>query len=123
MSHRIEKINKLIQKEISQILLEEIDFEGDLVTVTEVRSSPNLTSGKVLITVIPKNYPTNKFLDDSKIKSIEKEVLNKIQGNIYDIQKQINKKLKIRPVPKIYFEIDEGIKNLYKIDQLTSKRE
>jgi ribosome-binding factor A len=123
MSHRIEKINKLIQKEISQILLEEIDFEGDLVTVTEVRSSPDFTSSKVLITVIPKNYPTNKFLDDSEIKSIEKEVLNKIQGNIYDIQRQINKKLKIRPVPKIYFEIDEGIKNLYKIDQLTNKRE
>lgn len=107
MSYRLGRINSILRKEISQILLEEIDFDNALVTVTEVITRPNLTQADVLLTVMPDK---------------EEEKALKILGkNLYDIQKTINKRLKTKPVPKISFKIDEGIKNLYRIDEISSK--
>lgn len=105
MSYRLEKINELLHKEVSKALLREIDFDSCIVTVTNVKTTPNLLRSDILITVMP----------DSK----EKEVLRVIHQNIYEIQKIINKKLRIKNVPKLCFKIDEGTKNLYKIDKLS----
>ncbi len=103
MSYRVEKINELLHKEVSKTLLKNVDFEGYIVTVTSVKTSPDFLNTDILITVMP----------DSK----EKEALMEIDKNIYDIQKIINKKLNIKNVPKLSFKIDEGTKNLYKIDR------
>lgn len=104
MPWRIERINNFLRKEISQILLKEMDFEQTFVTVTDVKTSTDLTKARVFITIIPETK--------------EKEVLSILGENIYDIQKRINKRLNTRPIPKIHFEIDKGMKNLYKIDEI-----
>jgi ribosome-binding factor A len=108
-SFRLQKVNSLLRKEISQILLREMDFGDNFVSITDVQSTGDLSQAKVLISVLPEEN--------------EKKVLSVLKKNIYNIQKQINKKLNMKPVPKIHFEIDEGMKNFYKIDQLTNKRE
>lgn len=109
MSFRLGRINSILRREISQILLEEIDFDNVLVTITEVIARPNLTQAEVLFTVMPEKE--------------EEKVLEILKRNVYDIQRTINRRLKTKPVPKIIFIIDEGMKNLYRIDQLTNKRE
>jgi len=108
MAWRIERINSLLRKEISQILLKEIDFGSIFVTLTEVKTTPDLIKARILITTHPEKG--------------EKEALSILQKNIYQIQKKINKKLKMKIVPKIQFEIDKGMKNLYKIDELGSHK-
>jgi ribosome-binding factor A len=108
-SFRLQKVNSLLRKEISQIFLREMDFGDNFISITDVQSTGNLSQAKVLISVLPEEN--------------EKKVLSVLKKNIYNIQKQINKKLNMKPVPKIHFEIDEGMKNFYKIDQLTNKRE
>lgn len=105
MTRRIEKVNRLLQKEISQILSSQVDFEGSLVTITNVHTTGNLLNSEVLITVIPEEN--------------EKKVLKILKRNIFNIQKVMNKKLNMRPVPKIHFKIDEGMKNLYRIDKIS----
>jgi len=109
MTRRIEKVNSLLQKEISQILLKELDFGNTLVTITGVETSRNLLESKILITVLPQEK--------------EEEILRTLKDNIYDIQKMIDKKLNMRPVPKIHFEIDEGMKNFYRIDKISQEKE
>lgn len=90
MNKRIARVNQLIKKELSQILLREADFPpGVLVTVTRVESSDNLIQAKVFISVFPedKNSQVIKILGDQ----------------VYSLQQMINRKLKMRPVPQIIF--------------------
>lgn len=89
MSDRIKQINELLRQELSKIILKEVDFSGILVTLTRVETTVSLTEARVYVSVIP----------DPEINSALK-ILN---SNIYDLQQELNKRLDMRPVPKIYF--------------------
>lgn len=108
MSRRLEKVSSLLKKEVAEALLKEADLGDSIATVTAVKVSPNLRICWISISVMPEEK--------------EKEVMRSLKKSVYDIQVAVNKKLKMR-VPKICFEIDEGIKNLYKIDEISSGRE
>lgn len=110
MNPRIDKVNSLIKKELGSILLREVDiFPGTLMTLTRVECSPNLFESKVFISVIPENSA-----DD---------VMKMLNRNIYDIQQVLNKKLNMRPVPKILFCKEEKTIEAQKIEKLLSSIE
>lgn len=92
-SRRLEKINELIHRFISDFLRREYDFDS-LVTITSVSTSGNGQECAIGISVFP----------------LEKAepVLKEIQKNIYKIQQALNRGLRIRPVPKIRFKIDKS---------------
>ena len=104
---RLEKINELIYRFISQLLERELDVDS-LVTVSKVKTSGNGQQCSIGVTV----FPFEK----------SKDVLKEIEKNIYEFQKKLNRGLRMRPVPKIRFEIDEseekGGKILRAIDKL-----
>jgi ribosome-binding factor A len=104
MSFRKEILNSLLRKEVGKIMMKEMDFGKTLVTVTQAKVSNDLSEAKILITVFPE--------------SEEKNALFELQKNIYHLQKILNKRVKMKKVPKISFEIDQGMKNLYKIDKI-----
>ena len=90
MSNRIQRINQLIKKELSQIILKEIEFpQGVLVTVTRVETVSDLKESNIWISALP----------EEKLKRVL-EILNK---NIYFLQQKLNKRLKMRPLPRIKF--------------------
>lgn len=90
MSERVRRVNDLIQKELGKIFLKEIDLPRNiLVTITRVDTAPNLTTTKVFVSVIPDNQSERVF-----------KILNRI---IYHIQQLLNKRLNMRPIPKIIF--------------------
>ena len=108
MSKRIERVNQLIKKELSQIILKEIEFARDvLVTVTRVETLPNLLESNVWVSV----FPEEKF-------EIIFEILNK---NIYFLQQKLNQKLKMRPVPKINFFQEKKTAQAGKIEEILEK--
>jgi len=89
-ARRIEKINKLLAREVSRLFLTEIDFpEGILVTVGDIDTSPDLKYADVLIATIP---------DDRT-----GAALNLIRKKTYKMQKIIDRRLEMRPVPKLRF--------------------
>lgn len=91
---RLEKLNILLQEEVAKILDEELEFpEGNLITVTRVSISNDAYYAVIFISILGKDLQ----------KSLE--ILEK---SIYHIQKQLNRRLRIRPVPKIRFTLDEG---------------
>ena len=105
MSNRIQSVNSLIKNELSQILLKEVDFPEDtLATLTRVETSTDLSQAKVYISIMP----------DNKINEIF-EILNK---NIYKLQQELNKRLKMRPVPRIVFKKEEKTEEAGKIEEL-----
>ena len=88
MIKRILKINELLKREIGSILLREVDVPDEaFVTLTRVDTSPNLQQAKVYISVIPEEK--------------SKETLKILDKQIFSIQQSLNKKLRMRPVPKI----------------------
>lgn len=105
MSNRIEKVNSLIQGELSQIILKEVDFSKDvLVTITRVETIVNLSDARIYISVIPENQRDKVF-----------ETLNR---RIYDIQQCLNRRLNMRPIPKIEFRKEEKTQQAARVEEL-----
>lgn len=105
MTKRIPQVNRLLQRELGQIFLRELDFpRGSLVTVTRVATSPDLNQAKVSISVLPE-------------KETEK-VLRALNRRIYEIQQQINRKLKMRPIPRLRFSPEKETGGAAKIEEL-----
>lgn len=107
MSNRTEKVNSLLEQEISKIILRDFDFSETMVTLTHVDASANLIQAKAYISVLPEER-TDKIVG----------VLNK---GVYDVQKKINKKLNMRPIPKIIFVKDNIIIEAARIEELLEK--
>lgn len=102
---RLAKINKLIKQELGQIILRELKFpENALVTITRVESTKNLSEAKIYISTIPEDYSLNTL-----------EILNR---HIYKIQQLLNKKIKIRIVPKIKFMEEKKTEKAEEIEKL-----
>lgn len=90
MTRRLEKINKLLAQEVSRLFLTEIDFPPDvIVTIGSIDTSPDLKYADVLVAIIPDNKTGT--------------ALNIIKKKIYKIQKTIDRRLQMRPVPKLRF--------------------
>lgn len=108
MSNRIEKVNSLLGREINSIFLKDFNFpEGVLVTLSRVDCTANLIEAKVYISVFP---------DDR-----EDEIMKFLNRAVYAIQQKINKKLKMRPIPKIIFVIDKNFSKAGRVEELLSQ--
>ncbi|MFA5086709.1 MAG: 30S ribosome-binding factor RbfA [Candidatus Paceibacterota bacterium] len=102
---RKEKVDSLIQRELNTIILKEIDiYPGVLLTITRVEVSSSLFDAKIFISVVPEE------------KYNEMEML--LNRNIYAIQQILNKRLKMRPVPKIAFRKETKTAEASRIEQL-----
>ncbi len=108
MNNRIIKVNSLIKEEIGKLILCDVNFPlGVFVTVVDVRVSQDLRYADVFLSI----FPSEK----------KEEALNSLDENIYDLQQKINKKLSMKPVPKIRFKIDASGEYVEKIETLIRK--
>ena len=108
MNDRVIKINELIKRELGQIILREIEMpENAVVTLTRVAASGNLQQAKVYISVVP----------DEKAH----EVLKTLGQNVFAIQQILNRKLKMRPVPKILWVMEKATAEAQRIEELLAQ--
>lgn len=102
---RVQRVNQLIRKELSQIILREVDFpEHVLVTITRVETSANLIQAKVYVSVMPVNQVG--------------QVLENLNRQIYFLQQKLNSRLKMRPIPKIQFIEEKITREAGRIEEL-----
>lgn len=108
MSKRIPQVNQLIKKELSNIILKEIDFPPDiLVTLTRVDTAPNLQESKVYVSVMPEGK-----LD---------HVFNQLNRQIYNLQQFLNRRLRMRPIPKVIFQKEKQTVQAGKIEEILER--
>ena len=105
--NRIPRVNALINKEVNQIILREFDFSGVLVTITQVKTSGNLFEAKIFISVMPEERTS--------------QVMGILKKNVYDIQQKLNKRLKMRPVPRIEFVEEKQTRSAGRVEELLEK--
>ncbi len=108
MTDRLDRVNEVIKEELSQALLHELDLEeGILVTVIKVDTTRTLEHSRIWISI----YPEDRA----------EETLEQMNKQIYDIQQVLNKRLHMKPVPKIIFKLDKGGQAVGEVDKIVKK--
>lgn len=108
MIDRLKKFNDLLRDEVGKILLyETCQPDGVFITVLGAMVSPTLEHATIYISVLPETKA--------------KEILKKLKLEIYSIQQSLNKKMKIRTVPKIRFKIDTTESRANRIEEILQK--
>ena len=112
-STRQNKVSRLLQKDISEIiLLNAVKYYGNsMVTVTKVRVSPDLGHARAYLSI----FATGK--------TDKNEVLNKITSYAKDIRRQLGNRVKnqIRIIPELEFFLDDSLDYIENIENLLKK--
>jgi ribosome-binding factor A len=100
MSHRIERVNNLIRREVSELIQRELRDPrlDEFVAVTEVTTSPDLRYAKVFISCISGKQEEQKILG----------VLNAAAGFL---RTELAKKVRLRRTPELDFHWDDSIEH------------
>lgn len=106
-SNRLQKINRLIQKELGEIfLLEAKKMQGVLISVTSVRVSPDLGIAHAHLSV----FPSEKA----------EELVSNINENVKTVRYNLGKRLRnqLRVIPELTFHVDDSLDYIDNIDRL-----
>lgn len=111
-SLRLQKIERLLQKELGEILQKESRTicNGAIVTVTIVRISSDLSFAKVYVSIFA---PGKNVLD----------VFNMINDNVKHIRTTLGNSIRhqLRIVPELAFHIDDSLDYLANIEKLLNQ--
>ena len=104
MADRINSVNSLLKKEISNLIHRQVKDPriNDFVSIVEVKTSRNLQNATIYISVI----------GDKKIKKNALKGLTSASGFI---QNQLRKNLDLKYVPAIQFRLDNSLDDADKI--------
>ncbi len=105
-SDRVQKLNSVLQRMVGESLLNYLENNNALVTVSKVETSGDLRWAKIWISIVGG--------DDDKI-------LNTLQKNIYDIQGDVNRQLAMKMTPRLQFFLDTSPRYVQHIDELIKK--
>jgi len=103
MPERNEKVASLI-KEMTAEFLGRVDNHTSLITITGATASPDLKRATIYITVLPE--------------AKERDALAFVKRQRSELRGLLKKKMEIKNIPFLDFEIDQGEKNRQKIDEL-----
>ncbi len=114
MARRIERVNNLIRREISELLYRQVKDPrlGGFITVTGVSTSPDLKYAKVFVSQI--GGEANR-----------QEILSVLSAAAGFFHKELAKSLRLRRIPELTFQwddsIEQGARLLELIDRLSSE--
>ena len=106
-NNRLQRINRLIQKELGELLLIEArKMPGVLISVSSVRVTADLSIAHAYLSVFPSNR--------------SKELVDNINENVkavrYDLGKRMRNQLRI--IPELNFHVDDSLDYIENIDNL-----
>jgi len=114
MAHRIERVNNLIRREISELLQRQVKDPrlGNFIIITGVSASPDLKYAKIFVSSI-----------NTKVE--KKEMLNGLTAASGFLRNELARRLKLRRIPELSFQWDDSIERgthlLDVIDQLSNE--
>ena len=108
MNFRADRVGKLIREELAKMIVREMEFEGALVTITEVEVDKKLERANVDVSVIPSSA------GDAALSALVKAA-----GHF---QHLLLKKINIKPMPRIIFKLDHGPENAAKVEKALLKK-
>lgn len=108
--NRLDKINVVLQKQLGLMIEQEIDLKTKaLITITNVETLRDLSSAKVFISVVPDSFTP--------------QVVSSLNAKSYIFHQMLNRKMRIRKVPRLLFLEDKELKEAERIDNLLKQVE
>lgn len=92
-NYRPQRVESLIKEELNGIIMRELEFNGALATIMDVEISGDLNKAVVKLGVLPSEKTA--------------EVLTTLSRSQAKLQHLLLKKINIKPMPRIVFEIDQ----------------
>jgi len=124
MNYRPERVSSLIQEELGRLILREVEFEpGVLITITYVDVDKKLGRARVGMSVLS---PSARFAEAPARRAnlasggpSEKagEALKILGAAAGKLQWLLLKKINIKPMPQIIFEIDRGSEHAAEVEK------
>jgi ribosome-binding factor A len=105
-SHRIARVEKEVREVVGIYLIS--GFRGELpgiVSVTRVIVSHDLRTAKILVSLMADE-------------SLRKAAVATLQSEAHEVQAEVNRKLRMKFVPRITFHYDDGFDNALKIENI-----
>ncbi|MBQ7631346.1 MAG: 30S ribosome-binding factor RbfA [Paludibacteraceae bacterium] len=107
---RQHKIARLIQKDMSDILLRYArTLAGTLISVSEVRVSPDLSIAHIYLSIFPQDKVARTM-------ALIEENTHRFRGELGALERH-----QLRVIPEIVFHLDETIDRMERIDELLAK--
>ncbi len=105
---RIDRINKQLGIEISSIISKEFsNWRGAnkyMITITYVKCDRDIMEAKIGISVLPKNYTGTALLE--------------LKKNTKNIATKLKKRIKIRKIPHLHWEVDKTERQAQELDDV-----
>ena len=110
-STRQNKISRLVQREMAEILLKinKSKYTGKVITVTVVRVTKDLGIARIYLSIFPSEF-SEQILSDIKLHT------KQIRG---DLGRKVGKSLRV--IPELEFYIDDSMDYIDNIDKLLKK--
>ncbi len=93
MSHRIDRVNELLKREIGTVVQKDYEWNGALVTVNAVETTQDIKEAKVWIGVLGGRVDT---------------VLDKLNHDHGAIQRKISRRVVLKSTPVLHFRHDSS---------------
>jgi ribosome-binding factor A len=115
MKHRLERVNEVVKRELSELINREINFSSQvLVTITAVDIAPNLRQCTVFVSVVGKQEQKSHVLDA-------------LENHRIMLQRELSKRVILKYTPHLNFKLDESVERgnrvLNIIQDLDEKKE
>ncbi len=103
---RPRRVGELIKRELAQVInLSKQDYPGFFITVTEVRTSPDLRYADAWVSV---------YGDQEK----RSQALKNLKSDAWKFRQTLSKQLHLRRMPELRFKLDETLDNAARIEKL-----
>jgi ribosome-binding factor A len=100
---RHQRVESLIREELIKIILKELEFPGALVTITSVDVQKDLDYAAISVSVIPSGKGEG--------------VIENLNKNRKKLQHLLLKKINIRPMPELRFNLDIGLEKAAEVEK------
>jgi ribosome-binding factor A len=97
MKHRLQRVNEVLKREVSEIISREINFDPQvLVTIPDVAISPDLRQCNVFVSVIGQEVQKAR-------------VLEQLEEHRTIMQRELSKRVVLKYTPHLQFKLDDSI--------------
>jgi ribosome-binding factor A len=108
MKHRLQRVQELIKRELSELIVREISFGNALVTVQEVDITPDLKHAHIFVSVLGKEEDKNA-------------ALAKLHDHRKILQSALSKRVVLKYTPQLHFKFDEALERGTRVIDLLEK--
>ena len=107
--HRIERVNEQLKREISRIVVREVqDPRVEAVTVTRVSAAPDLTFARVYVQLLGEEAE-------------REETMEGLRAATPYVRTLLGQRIEMRRVPELRFERDRSMEHALRIEELLAE--